>query len=169
MMNKFEVYRCPGCLRGRVVRQAHSTASCSYCMKRFQVKNKKCYGSFDALENAIAMVGLLNCGSNKNREMFVADVMENREAKELAGDVSSFDDVHQYIGFKLGKVTGKKNIMVDATKYLTSELGEFTQDDVSKVLCEAGKEGIDVEKYLGLMLDEKLIVIVNGAMYRYLL
>jgi len=104
----------------------------------------------------------------KDQGTFQSEVIDVSVFPPASTAPSSFDSVHDYIGFRIKHIKGKKKILSAAVGFLTDEIGDFSIDDILLCLEESGHRMERVEEYLDLMLDENEIIRVASDRFKAL-
>lgn len=167
-MGRYCVFRCPHCHKAKSVLSQVKTTKCSHCAKRFDASKQKTFFSTDNVEVSSEVVGRLNSDYYGKKEFFIEDILEREFDVKQGKEPSSFDSVHEYVGYRVSSVRGAKEKIEIAMRLLTEHMNIFTADDLCKTFEAAGEDTSKIGSYIEKMKIANLIFSRDGVAYEYI-
>ena len=167
-MGKYCVIRCPHCHKAKNVLSHVKTTKCNHCENRIDTSKQKCFFTTDDVEMSSEAVGRLNSEYHGKKEFFIEDVLESELDTMQRKEFSSFDSVHDYVGYRVSSVRGAKDKIEIAMRLLTEHMNVFTADDLCRVFEAAGEDTSRIEDHIEKMKRANLIFSRDGVTYEYI-
>jgi len=167
-MGKYCVIRCPHCHKAKSVLSHVKTTKCNHCGNRIDASRQKCFFTTDEVEMSSEIVGKLNSDYHGKMEIFLEDILESEVDTMRRKNSSSFDSVHDYVGYRVSSVRGTKEKIDMAMRVLTEELNVFTAEDLCKAFEAAGEDTSRMEDHIEKMRRANLIFTKDGVAYEYI-
>ena len=167
-MGKYCVIRCPHCHKAKSVLSHVKTTKCNHCENMLDASKLKSFFSTDNVKTSSEIVGKLNSDYDGKQEFFIEDVLESEFNAKQGKKPSSFDSVHDYIGYRVCSVRGTKEKIDLAMRVLTEELNVFKTEDLRRAFEAAGEDTSRIEDHIEKMRRANLIFTKDGVAYEYI-
>jgi hypothetical protein len=159
---KYGVVICPKCHYPRGVELRNAKSKCYHCRYNFKISELKKFFTTNSETELTEAVGRMNAKMQGGLEEYLRDL---EEYEHVAVDYEQLEP-HKRIAAKLKYVTDPPERLERLAQELSSELSEFEQADILKVLDEIGIRGKRAENLIKSLVENNLIYEPKPGKYK---
>lgn len=168
---KFGVIVCQSCQHASGVNLKYKTTNCPYCGKKFKLNPKKIKHQSNSEKDLIDIISTINRelgttrGPNHGSSVsdFGSELLKSSDSEHDIKDTIEKEpvyekmDPYQRIAMKHKEKKDSIDFIIEITKDLALELGEFHTDDFRKVLYACNLNVNKVDEYLEQLRNNNII------------